>query len=415
MNSTVTWKILWDDARNAAAQGDSDGAADFFTRSLQEAQSALPADDPLLQVLLKERNEFYKIYGSQIRTFQKIEKPSKHDHVPQHAVGEDEQKGKSTIWKLCSRCGRSSKLCRCTPLKGITIDSASNFEPGDLIAKRYQVVRTLGVGGMAIVYLVRNAADKLLAMKILNGEYTNDHEANERFEREARIIRRMRHRGIISVFDFGKMPDGRAYFVMEFVEGESLLSVLEREVQLSMARTCRIFLQICDAMAHAHNIGIVHRDLTPSNVVLLSECENSDQVKIVDFGIAQINQTWSETDSRLTKEGQIFGSPAYMSPEQCLGQKIDHRSDIYSVGCVMYQSLCGVPPFTAEHLLALLYKHVNETLPTAIPVSSGKISPKLEKIVLRTLCKDPNERYQSMVDMESELLEFMIEDEEITL
>jgi serine/threonine protein kinase len=408
MDTTMTWKALWDDARNAAADGDSEHAADCFTRSLLEAQRTLEADDPAFQALLKERNEFYKVYGSHIRTFQKLELPAKHDHAPQHALGEAEHTGESTANKLCSRCGMSSRQCRCAPL-AVSIDSSSNFEPGDMIAKRYQIVRTLGFGGMAIVYLVRNATDKLFALKILNREHTNDHEANERFEREARIIRRMRHRGIVSVFDFGKMPDGRAYFVMEFVEGESLLSVLEREVRLSVTRTCRIFLQICDAMAHAHTMGIVHRDLTPSNVVLLPEGEKSDQVKIVDFGIAKINQAGSETDSRLTQDGQIFGSPAYMSPEQCLGQKIDHRSDIYSVGCVMYQSLCGVPPFAAEHSLALLYKHVNETLPTALPVTSGKVPPSLEKIVLKTLCKDPKQRYQSMVDMESELLEFMIQ------
>ena len=402
----VMWRLLWKDARDAVAAGDSERAAACYTRSLFEAQRTVMADDPQFQLFLKERNQFYQVYGSQIRTFQKIEQDSKRDVTDQHEANAD---GESTVWKLCSRCGQSSKLCRCLPLTS-AMPGASHFEPGDLIARRYQVVRMLGSGGMAHVYLVRNPSDKLLAMKILNSEYTHDHEANERFEREARIIRKLRHSNIISVFDFGKMPDGRSYFVMEYVEGESLLSALEREISLSTRRTCRIFLQICDAMAHAHRNGIVHRDLKPSNIVLLNEGKKTDQVKIVDFGIAKINQTPTEVDSRLTQEGQIFGSPAYMSPEQCLGKQIDQRSDIYSIGCVMYQSLCGVPPFAAAPSLALLYKHVTESPPTSIPVPSGNIAPGLEKIVLKTLAKDPNDRYQSMMDIESDLLDFTVEE-----
>jgi serine/threonine-protein kinase len=244
-------------------------------------------------------------------------------------------------------------------------------------------------------------------MKILNGGVPDEHQAAERFEREARLVKKMRHPNIISVFDFGKMADGRSYFVMEFVEGLSLLSVLESEYKLSMTRTCKIILQVCDAMAHAHQLGIIHRDLKPSNVILVSEDDKCDKVKIVDFGIAKLNEPWEGMESRLTQDGQVLGSPAYMSPEQCLGNPLDQRSDIYSVGCVMYQLLCGVPPFWGDHALAILYKQVNEAT-TAVDLPSEPISPGLEKIILKTLRKDPNDRYQSMTELESDLVKLMM-------
>jgi len=397
------WKILWNEARSAAAQDDFECAAELFTRSLFEAQRSLQAGEPEFDQFLKERNEFYKVYSSKSKspdqTIQHLEALPHHKKVSQ-AASDD-----FTIWKLCSQCGKSLKFCGCRSLLRYESQKPAQIEPGDIIAKKYQIVRNLGSGGMAVVYLVRDPADKLFAMKILNSTFVEESEASERFEREARVIRKMRHPRIISVFDFGRTFDGRSFYVMEFVEGESLLSLLEREVRLSAADTCKVGLQICDAMAHAHNLGIIHRDLKPSNIILLSGDKENPEVKIVDFGIAKLNQSWDQIESRLTQEGQILGSPAYMSPEQCLGDEIDHRSDIYSIGCVMYQLLCGAPPFWAEHSLALLYKQVNEEPPSTIPLPQEAISTKLEKIILKTLQKDPNSRYQSMLAMESDLLE----------
>jgi eukaryotic-like serine/threonine-protein kinase len=384
------WKTLWNEARTAVAQDDFECAAELFTRSLFEAQRSLQAGEPEFDNFLKERNEFYRAYS----------KKSKNASQTLQNMEDD-----FTIWKLCSQCGKSLKFCGCRSLLKYESKKPAQIEPGDMIAKKYQIVRDLGVGGMAVVYLVRDDADRLFAMKILNSTFVEESEASERFEREARVIRKMRHPRIISVFDFGRTYDGRSFYVMEFVEGESLLSILEREVRLNAADTCKVGLQICDAMAHAHNLGIIHRDLKPSNIILLSGDRENPEVKIVDFGIAKLNQSWDQVESRLTQEGQILGSPAYMSPEQCLGDEIDHRSDIYSIGCVMYQLLCGAPPFWAEHSLALLYKQVNEEPPSAIPLQHEAISAKLEKIVLRTLQKDPNARYQSMLAMESDLLE----------
>jgi tRNA A-37 threonylcarbamoyl transferase component Bud32 len=397
------WKILWYEARSAAAQDDLECAAELFTRSLFEAQRSLHSSEPEFDSFLKERNEFYRIYSkknrSPIETFQNLEALPHHKKVNQ--PGSDD----FTIWKLCSQCGKSLKFCGCRSLIKYETKKPAPIEPGDMIAKKYQIVRNLGSGGMAVIYLVRDPADKLFAMKILNSTFVEESEASERFEREARVIRKMRHPRIISVFDFGRTSDGRPFYVMEFVEGECLLSLLEREVRLNAADTCTVGLQICDAMAHAHNLGIIHRDLKPSNIILLSGSKEYPEVKIVDFGIAKLNQSWDQMESRLTQEGQILGSPAYMSPEQCLGNEIDHRSDIYSIGCVLYQLLCGAPPFWAEHSLALLYKQVNEEPPSAIPSPVETISAKLEKIILKTLQKDPNARYQSMLAMESDLLD----------
>jgi len=397
------WKTLWDEARSAAAQDNFECAAELFTRSLFEAQRSLQAGEPEFNNFLKERNEFYRIYSNksknQTQTIQNLEALPRSKKINQ--AGSDD----FTIWKLCSQCGKSLKFCGCRSLLRFESKEAAQIEPGDMIAKKYQIVRNLGSGGMAVVYLVRDPGDKLFAMKILNCTLGEENEANERFEREARVIRKMRHPRIISVFDFGRTFDGRSFYVMEFVEGESLLSLLEREVRLSATETCKVGLQICDAMAHAHNLGIIHRDLKPSNIILLSGDKENPEVKIVDFGIAKLNQSWGQVESRLTQDGQILGSPAYMSPEQCLGDQVDHRSDIYSIGCVMYQLLCGVPPFWAEHSLALLYKQVNEEPPSTIPLAQEANSTKLEKVILKTLQKNPNSRYQSMLAMESDLLE----------
>jgi serine/threonine-protein kinase len=265
---------------------------------------------------------------------------------------------------------------------------------------------------MATVYLVRHVTEnRLYAMKILKPELVQDEEAKERFEREVQTIRKLRHRNVVSVCDFGKLRNGQAYIVMDFLEGDSLFRVLRRGEQLGVKRTCLIFLQICDAMAHAHRSGIVHRDLKPSNIILFRGGANRELVKIVDFGIAKVAHLWQDSHMTLTQDGQIFGSPAYMSPEQCLSEQIDYRADIYSVGCMMFECLTGAQPFAADQPLVLMFKHVNEPVPCFSAVNpESRISPHLESVVSKALAKDPNDRYQDIVELERALLEFTVSD-----
>jgi len=404
----MSWKSLWKDAVNAQALGNRERALEYFRQASVLAHKEDAEEDPDYRVFLLEKEDFQREHQRRNRTLLTSEEFGDESVRSAQPSPDFKRSGEVTALRFCKRCGISTKQCQCFPDVTRRADQPTNFEPGEYIAKRYQVVRILGVGGMAVVYLVRNAKDELMAIKVLNKDLTDNPEAGERFEREAQIIRKMRHPNIISIFDFGKMSDGRSYFVMEVLHGESLLTVLEREAPLNLERIGRVFLQVCDAMAHAHKVGIIHRDLTPSNIMLVSENDVHDRVRIVDFGIAKVEKSGSDLDIRLTQDGQVFGSPAYMSPEQCLGKAIDSRCDIYSIGCVMYHALSGVPPFSAPNAISILFKQVNEMPPAIHSGSPDAPLGRLERIIFKALVKKPEERYQSMSDFESALLHFVV-------
>jgi len=212
--------------------------------------------------------------------------------------------------------------------------------------------------------------------------------------REAKAAGALNHPNIVSVYDYGMVSTDRPYIVMELLDGINLDGLLERRGYLTPELTTQIITQVCEALAHAHERGLIHRDLKPSNIMLVNN-KNKQYVKIIDFGIAKFATKKPETRP-ITKPGQIFGSPLYMSPEQCTGQKLDARSDIYSLGCVMYETLCGVPPFLGDTLLSTIYKHVNENPPRFSEHMHGRTVPSyLEALVLKMLEKQPEDRFQS--------------------
>jgi eukaryotic-like serine/threonine-protein kinase len=270
---------------------------------------------------------------------------------------------------------------------------------GQLIDGRYQIDYVLGVGSMGIVYGARHAAvGKLVAVKALRAHLASDAEAIQRFNAEATAATSIGNQHIVETYDFGRLADGTAYLVMEYLEGRSLADLVEGFSPLSALRISKIAVQIAEALNAAHLAGIVHRDLKPDNVFLCEREGDHDFVKILDFGIAK----FGVSQARLTQAGAVFGTPAYMSPEQALGKATDGRTDIYALGVMLYEMACGRVPFQGENAIAVLSMHANEE-PEPLSKQQPEVSPELEAIVHKCLNKDVEARYGSMAELAADL------------
>lgn len=267
---------------------------------------------------------------------------------------------------------------------------------------RYEILEELGKGGMGVVYKARQPAlQKLYAIKMLHSVHNN--EIILRFEREAKAISKLDHVNLITSHDFGVSTDGRPYMVMDFIEGTSLAQIIETEHKLPLRQTLEICIQIARGMAYAHAQGVLHRDLKPGNIMLISQSNGGKLVKIIDFGIAKVVEE-NAPSNNLTQTGDVFGSPYYMSPEQAVGRGIDERSDIYSLGCVMYEMLTGVLPFRGASAFETLYAHMNEKVPTLkLNALKEQFPLPVEKLVAKALAKERSDRWQSMNEVEYEL------------
>jgi serine/threonine-protein kinase len=281
-------------------------------------------------------------------------------------------------------------------------DGALLFTAGDIIAEKYQIIQLLNRGSMGVVYQAKHLLlDKVVAIKVMTLDKPLEESARQRFMLEARATAALGHPNIVSVYDCGVLENGALYLVMEYLEGETLASRLQKKQRLDFDLALPIIRQVCMALDYAHAQGVVHRDLKPSNIMLVQDYKNEDQTIVIDFSIAKFTRK-KPNQKTLTKPGQIFGSPLYMSPEQCQGKKPDHRSDIYSLGCVIYEILCGAPPLAGDSMLATIYKHVNEQpTPFTEYVKDNSLPKELQAIILKTLAKLPENRYQSV----NELLE----------
>jgi predicted Ser/Thr protein kinase len=258
---------------------------------------------------------------------------------------------------------------------------------------RYELLERIGRGGMGAVYRARDTTlDRMVAVKMLLTDIEVSDETRERFFREARSAGGLTHRNIITVYDFGE-DNGRAYLVMELLQGEALTKILAQERKPSFEHRVDIMARVCDGLAFAHSRGIVHRDVKPANLFLTSD----GQVKILDFGVARI------ASSSLTRVGLIVGTPDYMSPEQVHGRVVDQRSDIFSAGSVFYQLLSGRKPFAAKNLPEVLRLVATEDPP---PLADTEAPSDLAAIVMRALRKEPDDRYQQMQDMLADLARF---------
>jgi tRNA A-37 threonylcarbamoyl transferase component Bud32 len=258
-----------------------------------------------------------------------------------------------------------------------------------IIAGRFRIEREIGRGGMGTVYRASHLGlERPVAIKVLKQEVAADPEVAERFMREARTMARLRHQRAAMIFDAGRLTDGRPFIVMEYVEGETLAETLAREKTLAPARVVRIAAEICDVLDAAHALGIVHRDLKPSNIMLTER-----GVCVLDFGIAKVLASASDATKThaTTESGLIIGTPRYMSPEQCMGQKVGPSSDLYSVGVLVYEMLAGHPPFVDALSSAVLVKQATAAPPPLLS-ERPEVPRPLALVVHMLLAKNPSSR-----------------------
>jgi serine/threonine protein kinase len=257
-----------------------------------------------------------------------------------------------------------------------------------LIAGRFRIEREIGRGGMGTVYLATHLGlERPVAVKIIKREFASNHDVADRFLREARTMAKLRHPHAAMIFDAGILPDGRHFIIMEFVEGETLSEALAREGRFSFTKAVNIATQVCDVLEEAHRIGIIHRDLKPSNIML-----SERGVCVLDFGVAKVlAPTESTATHASTGSGQLVGTPRYMSPEQCLGQRVGARSDLYSLGVLLYEMLAGRPPFIDPLQSALLVKQATAPAPP-LPKLRQDVPRPLALAVHTLLAKRPEDR-----------------------
>jgi eukaryotic-like serine/threonine-protein kinase len=265
---------------------------------------------------------------------------------------------------------------------------------GELIAGRYELEELVGTGGMSSVY---RAHDRLLerdvALKVLHEQFTADDDYVERFRREARSVAQLSHPNIVTVIDRGEQ-DGRQFIVFEYVDGENLKTLVEREGPLPEREAVGLTLQVARALGFAHENGLIHRDVKPQNVLL-----NGDgQAKVTDFGIARS----LEVHGGLTQTGTVLGTSDYIAPEQARGARVDAQSDVYSLGAVLYELLTGEVPFPGDNFVAVAMRHINEPAPS-VRERRPDVSPRLDAAIRRAMAKDPRDRFGSMDELCREL------------
>jgi eukaryotic-like serine/threonine-protein kinase len=272
-----------------------------------------------------------------------------------------------------------------------------SLQTGQVIEGKYRIIRLLGEGGMGAVYEGENVRiHRRVAIKVLHPTAAANVDAVQRFEREAQAAGRIGSDHIVEVIDLGNLPDGDRFMVMEFLDGESLSQRIQGRGRISPQESASLMIQLLEGLGAAHGAGIIHRDLKPDNVYLVrSKRGQTDFVKILDFGISKFNKLNKDSGMSMTRTGAVMGTPYYMSPEQAKGSKeMDHRSDLYSAGVILYEAVTGQVPFNAETFNELIFKIVLETPPPPQQLAPG-LDPAFASIVQKAMSRDQNDRFQS--------------------
>jgi len=301
--------------------------------------------------------------------------------------------------KICSVCSTQyPDDVRFCPNDGQTLRAAAPATDlvGQVVADRYHVLKKLGEGGMGQVYLAEHVKmGRRSAIKVMNPSMVHDPDAVSRLNREAANASRITHPNVCAIYDFGETTDGTIYLAMEFIEGEPLTDLLQREGALAPLRAAHIFVQVADALQAAHDLGIVHRDLKPDNIMLTRARDGADVVKVVDFGIAKA--VGGDDSQKVTKTGLVVGTPEFMSPEQLAGDKLDGRSDLYSLALVLYRMLAGKLPFETTSVQETMIKRLTDE-PTKLAAARPDLTfpAGLQETLDGALARNPAERYQSV-------------------
>ncbi len=307
-------------------------------------------------------------------------------------------------------------------VKGLPPESAASNSDLPNFGDRYETIELIGEGGMGSVYKVKDRQlGTFFAIKLLKPDLAKDKTSVKRFEKEAEATIRLTHENLVTVYEHGCTSDSIPFIVMEFIGDQNLGQFIKERSHIKPAEAIEIFKQICDALSYAHKAGVIHRDLKPSNIVVshlpqpTTERSNGNEisksppsnlvVKVTDFGIASVAIEGAPAGETLTKTGDIIGSPLYMSPEQCQGQSLDQRSDVYSLGCVMYTTLTGRAPFEGANPVQIILKQIQEPAPPFPTIVKTGVNKELEKIIQKCLEKDKRNRYASVEEVKQHLLQ----------
>lgn len=308
--------------------------------------------------------------------------------------------------QFCTQCGAPLSLAQraAAGAAGLGSPGVSDRDPliGQTLDGKYRLDSLLGQGGMGRVYrAARPLIGDMVALKILSPEQIADNHAVERFRREAQAAARLKHPNAVSIYDFGVSEAGLVYLVMEIVEGQSLRALIKQQGPLTPNAAAEIFKQVCSALDEAHKQQIIHRDIKPDNIIVEANATGL-RVKVLDFGIAKLRDL-APSATNLTQMGSIVGTPHYMSPEQCLGEELDHRSDIYSLGVVLYESLTGILPFNSPTSSAVVVQQVTQQPPPLRSINLS-LSPAVEAVALHALQKRREDRPQTAGNLAQELI-----------
>ena len=282
-------------------------------------------------------------------------------------------------------------------------DPASDFQAGHVFGERFRVERLIAAGGMGFVYLATDLEQQqLVALKIMRSSLQRDPIAIERFKREVRTIRRLMHPNTIELIDYGVTEDGFMFLVMEWLHGKDLREIMRIKKKLSPITATRVALQVAWSLSEAHMKGIIHRDLKPENIFIMHNPGPHLRIKVVDFGLAKV-VSGPESAEQITRGGVVCGTPEYMSPEQAKGEKLDGRSDVYALGCVMYAMLEGDAPFRGKKALDVAMMHINNPFPPM----NDKVPTMLKEIIMKCVEKKASARYQNVNELASALEAFL--------
>jgi serine/threonine protein kinase/Tfp pilus assembly protein PilF len=322
------------------------------------------------------------------------------------------EKARIIAKKMCPQCNEEFAsdddvlLC---PKDHTPLEQASKEKDplvGTVVAERYEILEMIGSGGWALIYKAKQKPlNRLVAIKILHGHLAGDPEKVKRFKREAEAATKLVHENVGSVFDYGLLPEGQPYMVMEYLQGITLQDVLKRDQRMPLDKAVEVFRQVCHGLALAHDRNIVHRDVKPSNIYMV---DDESQVKILDFGLAKLLASDESVNSiSLTQTGQTIGTPSYMSPEQCTGFPLDSRSDLYSVGCVMFEMLTGKRAFEGRNLFETMSQQINIDVSFEAAGAAQTVPVDLQLVVMKALAKNPQERYQTAKELDAALEEVL--------